>query len=152
MSLSRKNILIQKTKNSKPKTVPLNQIAMDVILRKSEQKVRRLNNDFVFVSSHGTKIDRHNLRRAFNSAVRKAEIVDFKFHDLRHSFCTKLAQRGVDIYKIAKLAGHEDIRMTQRYSHHCPESLRDGVEALEVDFNLTSMKEKGQFETLQRLS
>ena len=65
VSLSRKNILIQKTKNSKPKTVPLNQIAMDVILRKSEQKVRRLNNDFVFVSSHGTKIDRHNLRRAF---------------------------------------------------------------------------------------
>ena len=62
-------------------------------------------------------------------------IEDFKFHDLRHCFCTKLAQRGVDIYKIAKLAGHKDIRMTQRYSHHCPESLRDGVEALEVDFN-----------------
>ncbi len=45
--------------------MPLNQIAVDVILRKSEQKVRRLNNDFVFVSSHGTKIDRHNLRRAY---------------------------------------------------------------------------------------
>jgi len=95
--------------------------------------VWRLNNDFVFVSSHGTKIDRHNLRRAFNSTVSKAEIEDFKFHDLRHCFCTKLAQRGVDIYKIAKLAGHKDIRMTQRYSHHCPESLRDGVEALEFD-------------------
>ena len=39
----------------------------------------------------------------------------------------------MDIYKIAKLAGHKDIRMTQRYSHHCPESLRDGVEALEFD-------------------
>ena len=145
VNLFRKTILIQKTKNSKPKTVPLNQIAMDVILRKSEEKVRRIKNDFVFVSSHGTKIDRHNLRRAFNSAVSKAEIEDFKFHDLRHCFCTKLAQRGVDIYKIAKLAGHKDIRMTQRYSHHCPESLRDGVEALEVDFNLTSVKEKGQF-------
>jgi integrase len=152
VNLFHKTILIEKTKNSKPKTVPLNQIAMDVILRKSEEKVRRIKNDFVFVSSHGTKIDRHNLRRAFNSAVRKAEIVDFKFHDLRHSFCTKLAQRGVDIYKIAKLAGHEDIRMTQRYSHHCPESLRDGVEALEVDFNLTSMKEKGQLEASQKLS
>ena len=33
----------------------------------------------------------------------------------------------------------------KKYSHHCPESLRDGVEALEVDFNLTSMKRKGQF-------
>jgi integrase len=147
VNLFRKTILIQKTKNGKPKTVPLNQIAMDVIIRKSESKVRMLKSDFVFVSSHGTKIDRHNLRRAFNGAVGKAEIEDFKFHDLRHCFCTKLAQRGVDIYKIAKLAGHEDIRMTQRYAHHCPESLRDGVEALEADYVLTTLEKKGQFAT-----
>ena len=144
-NLFRKTILIKKTKNGKPKTVPLNRNAMEVIERKSEEKLRTLNNDFVFVSSHGTKIDRHNLRRAFNNAVRKAEIEDFKFHDLRHCFCTKLAQRGVDIYKIAKLAGHEDIRMTQRYSHHCPDSLRDGVETLEVDYNLTTTEEKRAF-------
>jgi integrase len=147
VNLFRKTILIQNTKNGKPKTVPLNQIAIGVIERKSEEKVRRLKNDFVFVSSHGTKIDRHNLRRAFNNAVRKAEIEDFKFHDLRHCFCTKLAQRGVDIYKIAKLAGHEDIRMTQRYSHHCPESLRAGVKVLESDYNLTTMEKKGEFKT-----
>jgi len=150
VDLFRKTILIQKTKNGKPKTVPLNQIAMDVIMRKSESKVRKLKNDFVFVSSHGTKIDRHNLRRAFNSAVRASEIENIKFHDLRHCFCTKLAQRGVDIYKIAKLAGHEDIRMTQRYSHHCPESLRDGVEALEADYVLTTFEKKGQYATLQK--
>jgi len=147
VNMFRKTILIQKTKSGKPKTVPLNQIAMDVIRRKSESKVRKLKNDFVFVSSHGTKIDRHNLRRAFNKAVSKADIEDFRFHDLRHCFCTKLAQRGVDIYKIAKLAGHEDIRMTQRYSHHCPESLRDGVEALEADYVLTTLDKKGQFAT-----
>ena len=127
--------------------MPLNQIAIGVIERKSEEKVRRLKNDFVFVSSHGTKIDRHNLRRAFNNAVRKVEIEDFKFHDLRHCFCTKLAQRGVDIYKIAKLAGHEDIRMAQRYSHHCPESLRVGVRVLESDYNLTTMEKKREFKT-----
>jgi integrase len=143
VNLFRKTILIEKTKNGRPKTVPLNQIAMDVIARKSETKVRKLKNDFVFVSSHGTKIDRHNLRRAFNNAVSKADIENFKFHDLRHCFCTKLAQRGVDIYKIAKLAGHEDIRMTQRYSHHCPESLRDGVEILEDDRILTALEKKG---------
>ncbi len=106
VNLFRKTILIQNTKNGKPKTVPLNQIAIGVVERKSEEKVRRLKNDFVFVSSHGTKIDRHNLRRAFNNAVRKAEIEDFKFHDLRHCFCTKLAQRGVDIYKIVFKHSH----------------------------------------------
>ena len=152
VDLFRKTILIQRTKNGKPKTVPLNRSAMDVIARKLEEKVRRLKNDFVFVGSHGTKIDRHNLRRAFNNSVRKAEIADFKFHDLRHCFCTKLAQRGVDIYKIAKLAGHEDIRMTQRYSHHCPESLRDGVEMLEVDYNLTTMAKKEEFKRVSKLT
>ncbi len=150
VDLFRKTVLIQKTKNGKPKTLPLNKIALGVIERKSESKLRKLNNDFVFASSRGTKIDRHNLVRAFYNAVRKTEIEDFRFHDLRHCFCTKLAQRGVDIYKIAKLAGHEDIRMTQRYSHHCPDSLRDGVEILEVDYNMTTMGEKGQFETSQK--
>jgi integrase len=148
----RRTILIQKTKNGNPKTVPLNQNAMDVIERRAKEKVRRLKNDFVFLSSHETKIDRFNLRRAFNNATRKAEIEDFRFHDLRHCFCTKLAQRGVDIYKIAKLAGHEDIRMTQRYSHHCPESLRDGVEILDADYVLATVNEKGQFEATQKLS
>ena len=151
-NLFRKTILIKKTKNGKPKTVPLNRSAMEVIERKSEEKVRMLNNDLVFVSSHGTKIDRHNLRRAFNNATEKSEIENFRFHDLRYCFCTKLAQRGVDIYKIAKLAGHEDIRMTQRYSHHCPESLRDGVGILEADYNMTTMEKKGQFEPSQYLS
>jgi integrase len=142
VNLFRKTILIQKTKNGRPKTVPLNQIAMDVIERKSKEKVRRLKNDFVFISSHGTKIDRHNLRRAFNNAVKSAELTNLKFHDLRHCFATRLAQAGIDLYKISKLLGHEDIRMTQRYSHHCPESLRDGVKVLESDYNLTTMEKK----------
>ncbi len=152
VNLFRKTILIKKTKNGKPKTVPLNRNAMDVVERKSEEKVRRLNNDLVFVNSNGKKIDRHNLRRAFNNAVKNAELANLKFHDLRHCFCTKLAQRGVDIYKIAKLAGHEDIRMTQRYSHHCPESLRDGVRVLESDYNLTTVEEKGEIKTPSNLT
>ena len=112
---------------------------MGVIVRKSEEKVRRLKNNFVFIGSHGTKIDRHNLRRAFNNAVESAGLTNLRFHDLRHCFATRLAQAGIDLYKISKLLGHEDIRMTQRYSHHSPENLRDGVEALEVDYVLTTI-------------
>ena len=72
-----------------------------------------------------------NFLRAFYNIVDRAKIEDFRFHDLRHTFATRLAQAGVDLYKIAKLLGHKDIKMTQRYSHHCPESLRDGVEVLD---------------------
>ena len=62
--------------------------------------------------------------RAFYHARDRAEIDDFTFHDLRHTFATRFAQAGVDLYKISKLLGHKDIKMTQRYSHHCPDSLR----------------------------
>ncbi len=71
----------------------------------------------------------------FGGVLEKAEIENFKFHDLRHTFATRLAQSGIDIYKTAKLLGHEDIRMTQKYTHHCPESLRYGVEILESYYN-----------------
>ncbi len=48
---------------------------------------------------------------------------------------------GVDLYVVSKLLGHKDIRMTQRYAHHCIESLRPGVEVL--DDSVTICKFKG---------
>jgi hypothetical protein len=91
--------------------------------------------------------------RAFAVAVKKAGLVGVTFHTCRLTFCTRLAQKGIDIYKISKLVGHEDIRMTQRYSHHCTESLRDGVGILDSDYNLTDSRNiitcKGQLRPLQ---
>jgi integrase len=62
--------------------------------------------------------------------LKNAEIDNFRFHNLRHTFATRLAQKEIDIYMIAKLLGRENIRITQRYSHHSPESLRVGVDNL----------------------
>ena len=141
VNLLQRTILINKSKNGKPRTIPLNQTALNLLLNKSEDKVKSVKG-IVFTSSACTKIDASNLRRDYNKALDKAEIEDFKFHDLRHTFATRLAQKGVDLYKISKLLGHKDIRMTQRYAHHCPESLRDGVEILDVDYNLTTIGKK----------
>lgn len=141
VNLFRKTIIIQESKNGKPRTIPLTQIAADILAEKS--KVRNIKNDLVFTNSDGTRFDRHNLRRAFNIALRKAGIGNFHFHDLRHTFATRLAQKGVDIYKISKLLGHQDIRMTQRYAHHCPESLRTAIQVMEVSDNLVTI-EKNQ--------
>ncbi len=102
--------------------------------------MRSLKSNVVFTSGPGAMINRSGLMRAFAIAVKKAGLVGVTSHKCRHSFCTRLAQKGIDIYKIAKLAGHEDIRMTQRYSHHCSESLRDGVEILDSDYNLTDLR------------
>ncbi len=65
-------------------------------------------------------------------SVREVGFDNFRLHDLRHTFAARLAQAGVDIFKISKLLGHKDIKMTQRYAHHCPDSLRDGVEAEKI--------------------
>jgi site-specific recombinase XerD len=145
VNLFRRTILIQITKNGKPKTLPLNRIALDILKKKAEEKVLSIKNDLVFVSNAGTKINKRNLTRAFVLALKRAMVKDFTFHCLRHTFATRLAQNGVDIYKIAKLLGHKDLKMTQRYSHHCPDSLRDGVEILEkFDYNLTTIAETSQ--------
>ncbi|MHC4139166.1 MAG: tyrosine-type recombinase/integrase [Planctomycetota bacterium] len=128
VSFTRRTILIEKTKNGKPKTLPFNTIALDILEKKS--KVRSVTNDLVFLSGNGTKINRHNLWRAFKKVLEDVGIENFTFHDLRHTFATRLAQNGEDIYKVAKLMGHKDIRMAQRYAHHCPESLRSGVDVL----------------------
>ena len=128
VDLPLETILIQKTKNGKPKTLPLNRVALDIL--KAKSKVRSVKNDLVFLSRSGIKINRRYLWKVFKKALNRAGIEDFTFHDLRHTFATRLVQKGEDIYKVAKLMGHKDIRMTQRYAHHSSESLRSGVEVL----------------------
>ncbi|MGR3178670.1 MAG: tyrosine-type recombinase/integrase [Candidatus Anammoxibacter sp.] len=138
VNMERRTILIQETKSGKPRSVPLNQTALNVLLRKLE--IRSIKNDLVFFSTNGTKINNCNLIRAFNKVMKKAKIDDFTWHGLRRSFATRLVQKGIDIYQVAELLGHSDVKMTQkRYAHHCPESLRSGVEILDVDYNLTTI-------------
>ncbi len=94
-------------------------------------KVRHLKTSLVFPSQADTRLDPNHLRRALRPAMAKAGIVDCHFHDLRHTFATRLVQSGIDLYKVQRLLGHESPIMTQRYAHHYPESLRDGVEILD---------------------
>lgn len=54
---------------------------------------------------------------AWHSAVARAGLVGFRFHDLRHSAASRLVQSGANLAEVAQLLGHKDIRMTQRYSH-----------------------------------
>lgn len=146
VDLFRKTIIIQETKNGKPRTIPLDQIALDVLIEKS--KVRNLKSGLIFLSNVMTKINCQNLIRAFYAALEKTGIQDFHFHDLRHTFATRLAQRGYDLYKLSKLLGHYDISMTQRYAHHCLGSLRDGMQVLEKsDYNLATVGGNGNVST-----
>jgi integrase len=128
VDFSRRTAMVVRSKNGEKRTIPLNQGVCNLLIHKAK---KRPESDFVFPSEAETKVDQRNLRRAFYRALEIAEIEDFKFHDLRHTFATRLAQKGIDLYKISKLLGHKDIKMTQRYAHHYTESLREGVDVLD---------------------
>ncbi|WKZ33527.1 MAG: tyrosine-type recombinase/integrase [Thermodesulfobacteriota bacterium] len=142
VDLFRRTVTVMKSKNGEKRTIPLNRKAFDLLKRKSIRN--HIGRDYVFTSETGTKISRRNLYRAFSKVVRRIKIDDFRFHDLRHTFATRLTQAGIDLYKISKLLGHKDLRTTQRYSHHWTESLRSGVEVLDkVDTDLDTTDKKG---------
>ncbi|MDX2220903.1 MAG: tyrosine-type recombinase/integrase [Burkholderiales bacterium] len=71
-----------------------------------------------------------NITGAWNKLVERAGIEGMTFHCLRHTFASRLVQRGVDLYVVQRLLGHSDIKMTQRYSHVADDLKRDAVERL----------------------
>ena len=129
VDLFRKTAMVVRSKNGEKRTVPLNLRVFGLL--KAKAKASDATSGYVFASEAETKILAPNLHRGFYGALKRSGITDFRFHDLRHTFATRLAQAGVDLYKVARLLGHKDIKMTQRYAHHYPESLRDGVEVLD---------------------
>lgn len=134
-----------KKKDRPARTIPLNTTAMEILERRS--KVVSISG-YIFFNEAGNSIDAGKLKKEFKNAVMDSEIDYCRFHDLRHTFATRLSQRGIDIYKIAELLGHEDIQTTRRYAHHFCESLRDGVDILEksepsvLEEKSTSQKKK----------
>jgi integrase len=87
---------------------------------------------------------------AFATAVRKAGSTDFKFHDLRHTFASRLVMAGVDLVTVKELMGHKHIAMTLRYAHLAPGHKRAAVEVLSggagkspSNFHNTRLIEKG---------
>jgi integrase len=130
VDLFRRTVTVFESKNGERRTIPLNQTVLELLKQKHEN--RSVDTDFVFPSEVRTRLNARNIRRSLKIALKKAKITDFHFHDLRHTCATRMVQAGVDLYKVQRLLGHKSPIMTQRYAHHYPESLRDGVEALQA--------------------
>jgi len=70
------------------------------------------------------------MKRSFNSALERAGIVDFRFHDLRHTFASQLLLKGGTLKDIQELLGHKTMTMTLRYAHLTQEHKRKAVNLL----------------------
>lgn len=115
------------TKSKKVRNVPLNKTAFEILIeRNKEVKVGKI---FTY---KGAAISQDFISKKFKKFVVKAEInTDFNFHSLRHTFASRLVQKGVSIYEVSKLLGHADIKTTQIYAHLRSDDLRNAVERLD---------------------
>ena len=83
----------------------------------------------------GTAFTRHgadlaSVRKSWAGLLEAAKIEHFRFHDLRHSFASKLVMRNVSINTVRELLGHSDLKMTMRYAHLSPDHKHAAVERL----------------------
>ena len=109
-------------KSRKARHIPLNGEAHDVLTRWGKQRGRK---GLVFPSPEGGRLT--NINKSWDGIVTDAELSDFRFHDLRHDFASKLVMAGVDLNTVRELLGHADIAMTLRYAHLAPDKLADAV-------------------------
>ncbi len=121
-------------KRGNKKTIPMSDTLYEALLRRSRVK---------HISGEVFPVEKEALKDAFKRVVKKAGIEDLHFHDLRHTFATRLVQAGVDLYRVQKLLGHKSIKTTERYAHHCPKSLRPSVRALDDCYNFTTVGDFG---------
>lgn len=134
-------ISITKTKNDKPRLVPLTKRALG-ILKSLRQDAP--DEEMVFDSTR-TGRKRRQLMVCFERAVEESGIGNFHFHDLRHTFATRLRAANVHEYDIADLLGHSttpndtrSTKVTRGYAHGVPQRLRDAVNSLEEGKRLIS--------------
>lgn len=141
IDLFRRTITVMESKNNEKRTIPMNEKVYALL--KEKAKVRLLGCDFIFHSPHSkSKLFNQALERAFSKCVKKAGIEDLHFHDLRHTFGTKLSQKGEDAFIVKALMGHKTLIMTSRYVHHNVDSLRQAIERLSDSVTNLSQLEK----------
>ena len=107
--------------------IPMNEIVFGLLsdLRK------QTNSDFIFPSTR-KKDDRfRDPKVGFMKAMRLAKIPHLRFHDLRHTFATRLVRVGVDLVTVQHLMGHSTISMTTRYAHSLADDKMAAVRRLD---------------------
>jgi len=105
-------IIIEDTKNDERRTVVATGPALAEL--KKLAKVRRIDCNLVFPGQRETPVI---LTKPWYAVLKAADIEDFRWHDLRHSFASELAMSGATLAEIAEAMGHKTLSMVKRYSH-----------------------------------
>jgi len=115
IDFDRRTAYVATTKNGQPKVLPLT----DSVI-KELQLFDTKDNSLIFASKVKEEVA-YCFTKPWKKALEDAEIKDFRFHDLRHSCASYLAQSGASLLEIADVLGHKQISVTKRYAHLCIE-------------------------------
>jgi len=113
VNLEQRRITFVKTKNGDDRTIRLTERAFHVLMNMGPQK-----SGSVFTYKGESM---NGIKTSFRRAREQAELDDFRFHDLRHTFASRLVQGGVNLYDVMHLMGHKSIEMVHRYAHLAPD-------------------------------
>ena len=118
-------ILLDTSKNGERREIPINNNLYESLTG----IIRQINVKYVFFNPRTLKPYK-DIKKGFSAALGKSHILDFRFHDLRHTFASQLVMKSVDLATVRDLMGHKDIKMTLRYSHLSKTHLKDAVNVL----------------------
>lgn len=106
-------ILLQKTKNGERRLLPLTGHALSIL--KEHAALKKQNISFLFPAEN--EKEPMDLRFPWEQALKRAQILNFRFHDLRHSAASYLVMNGATLVEIAEILGHKTLAMVKRYAH-----------------------------------
>lgn len=127
VSFSTKTLTVdgERAKSGKTRHVFLNSTALSVLKKWRQQSS---GEGLVFPGKEGQSMT--NVKKSWGKLLEDAGITDFRWHDLRHHFASRLVMSGVDLNTVRELLGHSDLKMTLRYAHLAPEHKAEAVERI----------------------
>jgi integrase len=127
VDFERHDLFIPRSKKVRSRHIELNDTALSAF---RELYRRTGGRDPIFANQrNGERV--LGPRHWFDDAIKKSGIKDFTWHDLRHTFGSRLAMPGVPLRHIADLMGHATIQMTMKYAHLAPSYKLDAVRKLD---------------------
>lgn len=126
VDLDKRLVFLPKTKNGKPRHIPLNAVAVAAF--ESLKIEGQGKGSPVFPNGAGEAVQ--GARGWFKDAVTRAGLVDYTWHCNRHTFASRLVMAGVDLRTVGELLGHQTAQMTLRYAHLAPSHTANAVDRL----------------------
>lgn len=113
------------SKSGQTRHIPINKELLEILTNWKQQSGSK---GFVFPGKDGNRLD--NVKKSWDGLLTLAKIDGFRWHDLRHTFASKLVMAGVPLNTVRELLGHSDLTMTLRYAHLAPDSKAAAVELI----------------------